>query len=109
VDEAAVAELLADLDAAEALRRGLIESGRADTPTVGAVLRQRGATGWCAEAKVAFAVALAEEALRRVLLDRLDGVMHFLAVGGTPDQAVARLERLVCEYHGGTECREAAA
>jgi len=60
-----------------------------------------GDRGLCEEARVALAVEIVQEAQRRALLERLDSVMEFLAVGATPDQAVARLECLIAEYRGG--------
>jgi hypothetical protein len=110
-DSPFVRELVADMEAADELRRALIESGAADTPTLGAWRRARGVTGWCDEAKIAFAVAVVEEARRRVLLERLDGVCQFLAAGATPDQAMGRVVRLVDEFYGDgcCDCVEAAA
>lgn len=97
--------LAAELDADDGLRRWLIESGRADTRTIGAVQRERG--GWSVEARVLLATALVGEARRRVLVERLDNVMHFLAAGGPPDAAAARLVQLVDEYYG-TDCCDCA-
>jgi hypothetical protein len=65
------------------------------SPTLGAWRREHGVTGWCDEAKVLFAVHLVQEARRRVLLDRLEGVYNNLAVGGNPDHAIDRLNKLV--------------
>lgn len=67
----------------------------ADSPTIGAVRRARGITSWCDEARHMFAMAVAEEALRRVLLERLDSVMHFLAVDGPITEATRRLAVLL--------------
>jgi hypothetical protein len=72
-------------------------------PTLGAIRRQAGHIDdpceWvCEEARIAFAVELIREAQRRVLLDVLDSIMQFLAVGATPDQAMARIRKLVAEY-----------
>ena len=74
-------------------------------PTLGAIRRRAGHTddpsGWvCAEAKVALAVELVQEAQRCALFDRLDGVMQFVAAGASPDQIVRRIERFVDDYHG---------
>lgn len=66
-----------------------------DSPTIGAWRRARGITGWSDESRHMFAVAIVEEARRRALLERLDGIMHFLAVGGTVDQATTRLAVLM--------------
>jgi hypothetical protein len=68
-------------------------------PTLGAVRRHTGVTNWCDEARVMFAVELVEEAQRRIILERLDSIMQFLAVGATSDQAMTRIERLVADYH----------
>jgi hypothetical protein len=65
--------------------------------TVGWWLRRDGRAGWCEEARVALALELVEEARRRIVLERLDGIMQFLTVGATVDQAAARLRRLLTE------------
>ena len=86
----------------------LLEALEEDTPpaplaenleaeTLGAYRRRNGDDRWCLEARVAFAVALVEEARRRILLDRLDGVMLFLHAGATVDQAADRLDRILAE------------
>jgi hypothetical protein len=69
-------------------------------PTLGAYRRRHGHTGWCEEARIAFAVELVQEAQRCILIEQLDGVMQFVAAGATPDQIVRRMERLVDDYHG---------
>jgi hypothetical protein len=85
---------------------------RLSTPTLGAVMQAAGATMWCDEAKVIFAATVVQEAQRRILLERLNGICHFLAAGATPDQAITRLVRLVDEFYGRTarcvDCKEAA-
>ena len=70
------------------------------SPTLGAWRRARGLDGWSDFGKVYFARIVIEEAQRRVLLDRLGGIYRFLEVGATPDQAMARVDRLVDDYHG---------
>jgi hypothetical protein len=82
-----------------------------DSPTIGALRRSLGITGWTPEARHAFAMALVEEARRRALLERLDSIMHFLAVGGTVDQATIRLAVLMHDLdpEWGFFAREAAA
>jgi hypothetical protein len=78
-------------------------------PTLGAWRREHGVTDeWCDEAKVAFAVAIVEEAQRYILLERLDSIMQFLAVGATPDQAMARVRQLVAEYDDRPSTKAAA-
>jgi hypothetical protein len=67
-------------------------------PTLGALRRRQDVDDWCEEARIACAVELALEARRRTLIERLDSVMEFLAVGATPDQAMTRIRRLVAEY-----------
>jgi hypothetical protein len=78
----------------------LIPEEKKNSPTLGAWRRQHGVTGWCDEAKVAFATEVVYEAQRRILMERLDGVCQFLAAGATPDQALARIERVVAEWQG---------
>jgi hypothetical protein len=79
------------------------------SPTLGAWRRAVGVTGWSDYARVHFATLLVQEAQRRVLLERLDGIMQFLVAGAMPDQAIVRIVRLVDEYHGGEIHREMAA
>jgi hypothetical protein len=67
-------------------------------PTLGAIRRQHGYDDWCLEARIAAAFELALESQRRIIIERLDSIMEFLAVGATPDQAIARIRRLVAEY-----------
>jgi hypothetical protein len=67
-------------------------------PTLGAWRRANGVEGWCDEARVLLAVELVHEAQRRILLERLDSIMEFVAVGATPDQAMNRIRRLVADY-----------
>jgi hypothetical protein len=76
--------------------------------TLGSWRRANGVTSWSDYARVYLATLLIEEAQRRVLLERLDGIMQFLAAGAQPDQAMGRLVRLVDEYHGEIH-REMAA
>jgi hypothetical protein len=64
--------------------------------TLGAYRRRTG-TGVAVEARVALAVALVEEARRRVLAERLAGVYRFLEAGATVEQAAARLDRILAE------------
>jgi hypothetical protein len=52
-----------------------------DTPTIGAWRRANGITGWTVEGRHAFAVAVAEEAWRRAVIDRLDSIMRTVAAG----------------------------
>jgi hypothetical protein len=78
----------------------LVPEAILNTPTLGAIRRRQGATDWCDEARAAFAVEVVREAQRWVLLERLDSIGEFLVVGATPDQAIARIERLVSEYRG---------
>jgi hypothetical protein len=74
-------------------------------PTLGAIRRAQGIAEdpahpfahMCEEARVAFAWELGQEAKRRIVLERLDSIMQYLAVGATPDQAMTRLERLMAE------------
>jgi hypothetical protein len=47
--------------------------------------------------KVALAHELVLEAMRRTVIERLDSIMRFLAVGATPEQALYRLVDLVDE------------
>jgi hypothetical protein len=68
------------------------------SPTLGAWQRANGVTGPCDEARVLLAVEIVHEAQRRILLERLDSIMEYLAVGATPDQAMARVRRLVVDY-----------
>jgi hypothetical protein len=79
-----------------------------DTPTLGAWQRAHGSTGWSDEARHLFATMLAQEALRRALLDRLDNIQQFLAAGATPDQAIARLTQLITDYYTPTRHKQAA-
>jgi hypothetical protein len=72
-----------------------------DSPTIGAVRRAEGIDTWCDEARHMFAMAVAEEALRRAVLERLDSIMHFLAVGAAADQAVPRLAALLRDIKPG--------
>jgi hypothetical protein len=91
-------------DEATATHRLLMES-----PTLGAIRRRSGHTDeLCEEARVLFALELVYEAQRRVLFDRLDGVMQFVACGADPDQIIRRLERLVDDYHGRVRLEAAA-
>jgi hypothetical protein len=94
----------------------LIPPEKLSSPTLGAVRRARGIVEdpavpfahLCDEARVSMAYELAQEARRHILLERLDGVMEFLAVGATPDQAMARIERLIAEYRARPELKVAA-
>lgn len=79
------------------------------SPTLGAVMRARGLTGPCDEARVAFAVEVIEEARRRVIFDRLDGVLMGLSRGADPDVIARRLRRLADEVDGGPRVEERAA
>jgi hypothetical protein len=74
-----------------------IPPDKLNSHTIGWWLRVDGRAGWCEEARVALALELVDEARRRIVLERLDGIMHFLAVGATVDQAGARLARLLQE------------
>lgn len=66
------------------------------SPTLGAVRRQHDhGDEMCEEARVLLALELIYEARRLLLLERLDGVMQFLAAGAEPDQAMRRLRQLV--------------
>jgi hypothetical protein len=69
-----------------------------DTPTLGAYRRAHGLDDdLCVEARVALAVELVEEARRRIVLDRLDGIAQFLVAGATVDQAAPRIALLLQE------------
>jgi hypothetical protein len=67
------------------------------SPTLGAIRRARGITGWPVEGRHAFAVAVAEEARRRLVIDRLDETLRFLTAGGTVDQAAGQIARLAAD------------
>ena len=71
----------------------------ADTPTIGAWRRAHNHTQWSDDARHLYAVTACNEALRFVIADRLESIQRFLAVGATPDQAIAQLADLVASYH----------
>jgi hypothetical protein len=77
-------------------------------PTLGAVRRRGQSDEMCLEARVLLATELVLESQRRILIERLDSVMEFLAVGATPDQAMVRVRRLVAEYDDRPELKAAA-
>jgi hypothetical protein len=79
------------------------------SPTVGAWRRQHGITGMCDDARHLLAVALAEEAWRRSVFDRLDGILVALARGARPEHITARLRRLADDLEPPTIQRQAAA
>lgn len=68
-------------------------------PTLGAVRRAHNQDGWCEEAEHLFAITACTEAVRYLLIERLDSIQRFLAAGATPDQAVARLADLIAIWH----------
>jgi hypothetical protein len=63
-----------------------------DTPTLGAIMRRDGITGWCPEARVAFAVELVQEAIRRAVIDQLEPILT--ASVNTPEAIAQRLRRI---------------
>ena len=71
----------------------------ADTPTIGHYRRAHHHDRWSPEAQHLFAVTVADEALRRLLIERLDQIQHFLVDGATPHQAIARLADIVATWH----------
>lgn len=77
-----------------------LPTGWEQRPTLGAIRRQQGAEGPSEHAKVALAMALAEQALAVGLEERIVEIVGFLRKGATPDQVVARLVDLVDDYHG---------
>jgi hypothetical protein len=68
---------------------------RLAAPTLGAYRRAHGMTGWSIEGRHLFALAVAEEARRRALLERFDFVCEFLCTGGTVDQATELLLAII--------------
>lgn len=76
-----------------------VPTDRLDTPTIGAWRRAHAVNSWSDDARHLYAVTIATEAQRRLLLERLDSITHFLHVGATPDQAIARLADLVATWH----------
>ena len=71
----------------------------ADTPTIGAWRRAHNTTQWSDEAQHLFAVTIADEALRRLLIERLDQIQHFLDSGATPHHPVNRLADNLATWH----------
>jgi hypothetical protein len=63
-----------------------------DTPTLGAIRRRDGITDWCPEARVAFAVELVHEAIRRAVIDALDPLLT--ASVNSPEAIAQRLRRI---------------
>jgi hypothetical protein len=63
-------------------------------PTLGAIMRRDGITGWCLDARVAFAYELIQEAIRRAAMDRLEGIFDGLIHGAEPRHIAKRLRRL---------------
>jgi hypothetical protein len=76
---------------------GCIPPERLAAPTLGAWRRAHGITGWALEGRHAFAVALVDEALRRAILDRLDGILIALHRGHDPRHIAARVTRLAVD------------
>jgi hypothetical protein len=80
-------------------------------PTLGAVMRRDGITGWCPEAQVAFATELIQEAIRRAAMDRLEGIFDGLIHGAQPRHIAQRLRRLADDIDPpdlATDLQEAA-
>jgi hypothetical protein len=83
----------------------VIPANKLASPTLGAVRRAQGIAEDPAvpfahmlpEARVAFAFELVQEARRRLIADRLDGISMGLSVGANPEAIVGRLRRLVEE------------
>jgi hypothetical protein len=94
VDEATMAELAADAEAAEALRRELIASGRADTPTIG--------PGDAVLVATTLVEALGAEALRVELFDRVELILGLLLPHADPPRfdMVARELRAAADLAG---------
>jgi hypothetical protein len=82
---------------------------RLAAPTLGAYRRAHGlGDGWTAEGLHLFAVTLAEEARRFLVFERLAGIVRFLEIGGSVDQATTQLVALTNTLTSGSSSAAAA-